>query len=95
MVLPSAPPAALAGPGSADEKLVHLDASGQFFPLIADGAASKFLKPSPSGAVTAEAQQLFEIHGIDAGFTGREPPHGLEPIGDGLFGTVHDRSCGQ
>ena len=38
---------------------------GKFFTILADGAASKFLQPAPSGAVAAKAQKFFEVHGVD------------------------------
>ena len=47
--------APLAGSGRTDEELIHLDASGQFLAVVADGAASEFLHPGPCCAVAAEA----------------------------------------
>lgn len=37
----------------------------------------------------------FQPSDLLPGFAGREPPHGLEPIGDKLFGTVHDGTGNQ
>lgn len=89
------PAAALAGALAADDKFIHFHAAGEFPAILADGAAPQLLQPAPGGAVAAQTQQLLEIGGIDAGFAGGEPPHGLEPIGDRLLGAVHDRAGGQ
>ena len=49
---------------------------------MADGAPSELLEPGPSGTVAAKAHEFFEIYGIDPGFPGGKPPHGLEPMGN-------------
>ncbi len=53
------------------------------------------LEPVPSGAVAANAKQRILVYRIDPGLSGSESPHGFEPMGDRLFGTVHDRIGGQ
>jgi hypothetical protein len=85
-------PAPFAGTLTADEKLIDFDTAGKLFPFVADRTAPELLKPCPGGAITAKAQQFLQVYRIDAGFTGGEPPHGFEPVGDRAFGTVHDRS---
>ena len=83
---------AAAGAGflATDEKFIHLHASGQLTSIVADGAASELLQPNLGRLITAEAQELLKIDGIDTGFAGGEPPHGFESVGDRLLGTVHD-----
>ena len=49
----------LAGALSANEELINLDSTLKLFTLIADCAASELLKPSPSSAVAAKAQELL------------------------------------
>ena len=92
MVLPSPPPAALAGFLATDDEFIHLDTAGQLLPVLANRASPELLQPAPGGVVAAEAQKLFEIDGIDTGLSGREPPHGLKPVCDRLFRTVHYRT---
>ena len=86
------PTAALAGTLTTDKKFIDLDPAGQLFTIITDGAAPKLLKPGPGSAVTPKAQQFLQVHRIDTGFAGSEPPHGFEPVSDRLFGAVHDRA---
>jgi len=42
--------------------------------------------------IAAQAKQLLQVDGIDAGFASRKPPHGFKPVGDRLFGAVHNRT---
>ena len=77
------------------EKFIHFNAPGEFFTILADGATSKLLEPVPSRTVAGQAQKLFEINGIYPGFASRESAHGLEPVGDRLFGTAHNRTGDQ
>lgn len=47
--------AAFAGLLCADKKLVHFNATGQFFTFMANCAAPEFLQPVPCGAIAAKA----------------------------------------
>ena len=75
---------------AADEKFIDFYPPRQLFPVVADGAASELLQPTPGRLIAAEAQEFLKIDGIDTGFAGGEPPHGFKPIGDRFFGAVHD-----
>lgn len=87
--------ATFTGALTADVQFIDLYTPGELFSLLANGTASELLKPTPSRAVAAKTQQLFQVHCIDTGLAGGKPPHSLEPISDRLFGAVHDRASGQ
>ncbi len=80
---------------AANEKFVHFHAPREFFALPANRAASELLQPAPGGGITAKAQQLFEVDGIDTRFSRGKPPHGFKPLGDRLFGAIHSGASGQ
>ncbi len=80
---------------AADEKFIHFHAPTELFALPANRAASELLQPAPGGGITAKAQQLFEVEGIDTGFSRGKPPHGFKPAGNWLFGTIHNGAGGQ
>jgi hypothetical protein len=42
-----------------DEKFIHLNTAREFFPLLANSAASEFLQPMPGRLIAAEAQELL------------------------------------
>ena len=89
------PSASFARTFTAEEKFIDLDAAGQLFTIITDGAAPKLLKPGPGCAVTAEAKQFLQVRSIDARLAGGKPPHGFEPVGDRTFRAIHDRPSRQ
>ena len=45
--------------------------------------------------IAAQAKQLLQVNGIDAGFASRKPPHRFEPIGDRFFRSMHNGTGGQ
>ena len=59
------PTAAFAATMATNAELINLDAAAQLFTIMADGAAPELLEPGPGGAVTAKAQQFFQVRGID------------------------------
>ena len=44
--------------------------------------------------VTAQAQQILQVDGIDTRFPSGKPPHGFEPCDQRLSSAVHDRTGG-
>ena len=80
---------------AANEKIIHFHAPRELFALLANRAASELLQPAPSVGITAKAQQLFKVDGIDTRFSRGKPPHGLKPVGNWLFGTIHNGAGGQ
>ena len=80
---------------TAKVKLICFDIAGKFFTVVSDRTAAKFVEPTPGGVIAAKTQQIFEVDGIDTGFSSCKPPHRFEPSPQRPSGAMHDGSGSQ